>query len=198
MQRKPIFEFEGLVDILDIAPDIRVDLKYATKQNFTKIKLYPQALCLIRYEVAQKLARASRLARENGLYLKIWDAYRPVAVQKFFYDITPESQKKYIPPVPKSVHPRGIAVDLTLVDSSGRELDMPTKFDDFSARAHVDSKEATPGQIKNREILREIMEKNGFRVSPVEWWHFNGAPIEKFPIVDIDFNNFIEQRKKFL
>ena len=193
--QKPIFELEGLVDILDVDQSIRIDLKYATSQNFTRLKLYAFPLGLLRYEMAKNLAKASFLAQREGFFLKIWDAYRPVSVQKFFHDITPEDQRKYIPSVEKSVHPRGIAVDLTLTDIHGKELDMPTEFDDFSTRAHANSTEATPTQIENRERLREIMKNSGFEMSPVEWWHFNGAPLEKYSIIDLDFNDFVQQRK---
>lgn len=168
MRTYKMFEYKNLVELSDVVPTAIIDLKYATADNFSHQQQYDFPLCLIHKDIAPKLQKASQLAENLGLRLKIWDAYRPMAVQKRFYDLTPDDQKDYVAPPEDSRHPKGITIDLTLTDASGVELDMPTGYDDFSERAHSDFVSLTPIQIKNRETLMSIMKSAGFENYPFE------------------------------
>ena len=127
-----------LIDIQTIAPDIILDMRYATSNNFLKAPVYPVARCLLRAPVAEALKRVQADLITQGLGLKLFDCYRPLSVQRAMWKILPDSN--YVAnPAKGSRHNRGAAVDLTLVDAMGKELEMPTGFDDFSEKAFPDS-----------------------------------------------------------
>lgn len=188
----------SLVDILDVAPSILVDLRYATDDNFTGKAVYPpNARALVRKEVANELAKIQAELRRDGLGLKIWDAYRPFSVQEKFWKQMPDPLYLAQPirgskgeMLEGSMHSRGVAVDLTLVDSDGNNLEMPTEFDDFSERAHRTNQKATERAKANRTRLEQIMTKHGFKGLASEWWHFDwhdsDYPLSDEPIVVSD------------
>src|SRR3989338_6050967 len=154
-------EENPLVDIQKINPQIRIDIRYATPANFTHETLYPEARCLLLREVADKLSMVQQTLEKKGLGLKIFDGYRPLEVQKKMWAKFPV--EGYVAnPAKGSNHNRGAAVDLTLVDSEGKELPMPSAYDEFSERAHRDYTGGAPEELKNRQILQEEMEKEGF------------------------------------
>ncbi len=131
------FEGENLVDIQDINPDITLDIRYATANNFLKVKLYSVPRCLLRTSVAQKLSRVQEQLQRRGLGLKVFDCYRPLSVTRKMWEALPDP--RYVAnPARGSRHNRGAAVDLTLIDARGNELEMPTDFDDFTDRAARD------------------------------------------------------------
>ncbi len=174
-----------LVDIHDIAPTIKIDLKYATSENFTGQVVYSFHRCYLIKEAAEKLKNVQEELETHRLGLKIWDGFRPFSAQWKFWELVPD--ERYVSnPMKGGRHTRGTAVDLTLIDQNGNELPMPSLFDDFSERAHRDYLSATTEEIKNREFLQTIMEKHGFIGLPTEWWHFdlngwqNYAPLEAF------------------
>ncbi|MEB3291981.1 MAG: M15 family metallopeptidase [Synechococcales bacterium] len=175
---------DQLVDVQAIAPDIRLDFRYATSNNFLKRAVYPaRARCLLRLTIAQRLAQVQQDLRGQGLGLKVFDCYRPLSVQKQMWAILPDSN--YIAnPARGSRHNRGAAVDLTLVTVQGKALEMPTDFDDFSDRAAQDYAGGTAASRRNRQILRQAMEKRGFTTIVTEWWHFDGPGWQQFPILD--------------
>jgi D-alanyl-D-alanine dipeptidase len=173
-----------LVDIQKINPKIIVEIKYATEDNFTGKKLYDVSKCFLRKFVALKLDSVQRELEKVGLGLKVWDCYRPLSVQKILWSIVPD--ERYVAnPAKGSRHNRGCAVDLTLVDSLGNELPMPTKYDDFTEKAHRDYYNLPDTVIKNRKILEDVMKKYGFIPLPTEWWHFDAQGWENFSILDI-------------
>lgn len=178
---------DQLVDIKTIAPTIQIDLRYATRDNFLKRAVYPaRARCLLRLTVGQQLAQVQTDLQAQGLRLKVWDCYRPLSVQRQMWAILPDSN--YVAnPARGSRHNRGAAVDLTLVDAQGKVLEMPTTFDDFSDRAAQDYPGGTATSRRNRQRLREAMEKRGFTAIATEWWHFDGAGWQQFPILDQSF-----------
>ena len=185
------FVYRGLVEILAYDDSIIVDQKYATADNFTGEAQYDRTLCLVNEDIVPMLLQVSELAKEHGLRLKIWDAYRPISVQQALHDSAPAELSAYVPaPGPYSMHARGITVDVTLCDEFGNELDMPTDFDDFSERAHSDYAGATEEQIANRELLNEIMSTAGFKRSSLEWWHFDGPNRDQYEILYISFAEF--------
>jgi D-alanyl-D-alanine dipeptidase len=173
-----------LVDIRDVAPGIRLDIRYATENNFTRVKVYGEARCLLRPEAANRLAEVQRDLARSGLGLKVYDCYRPLSVQKKFWALVPD--ERYVAdPAKGSRHNRGMAVDLTLVDRQGKELPMPTGYDDFTPRAHRDSTDAPREALRNREVLERAMARRGFAPLPTEWWHFDAPGWERHPVLDI-------------
>jgi D-alanyl-D-alanine dipeptidase len=172
------------VDIKTYAPTIEVDLPYATEHNFFKHRFYTSNRCLVRREVMEKLRAVESDLQDRGLGLKVWDGYRPLSVQREFWRVMPD--ERYVSnPAKGSRHNRGAAVDVTLVDlKSGKEVEMPTGFDDFTPKAAADYAGASETAKKNRALLQEVMTKHGFQIFPSEWWHFDSAGWEKFPIED--------------
>lgn len=173
-----------LVDIQLFIPQIHVDLKYATKDNFTGQIVYNFHCCLLIKEAALQLRDVQAELKTVGLSLKVWDGFRPVAAQWKFWKLVPD--ERYVSdPRKGGRHTRGTAVDLTLITQDGQELLMPSDFDDFSEKAHQDYMEASDEAIRNREFLREVMERHGFINLPTEWWHFDLIGWENFPPIDI-------------
>jgi D-alanyl-D-alanine dipeptidase len=185
-------EDNPLVDIHRLDPTIQLEIKYATADNFMKQVLYPQARCLMRSETAQRLLRVQYRLRAEGLSLKIFDGYRPLSVQKKMWAKFP-LQGFIANPDNGSNHNRGAAVDCTLVDLKGRELEMPSAYDEFSERAHRDFQKATSAALANRKRLQEAMEGEGFKGLPTEWWHFDDPDAKLFPVLDLDFSSVLEQ-----
>ncbi len=183
-----VFASEGtpLVDLQKEISSIKVEIKYATADNFTKEVLYPEERCLIRKEVAEKLARVQKALQAKNLSLKFFDAYRPLSVQKKMWAIYPV--EGYVAnPAKGSNHNRGAAVDVTLVDENGKELTMPSAYDEFSERAHRDYAGGTDEERNHRRILQEAMEKEGFVGLKTEWWHFDDKDAKSYPVLDLSF-----------
>lgn len=178
---------EGFVDILSVDSTFVLDVRYATPNNFTHQVVYPCAKIVLRKTVAESLVAVQHELRSIGLGLKVFDGYRPLSVQKRFWEILPDS--RYVAdPKQGSRHNRGAAVDVTLVDSTGTELEMPTEFDDFTERSHSDSKECTEIAKNNRIVLQQMMQKHGFQPIRSEWWHFDFKGWEKYEIMDVPLN----------
>lgn len=172
------------VDIKSIIPQIQVELKYATKDNFTGHSVYDFHCCLLLKETAHRLRDVQTELETMGLGLKVWDGYRPIAVQWKFWELVPD--ERYVSdPRKGGRHTRGTSVDLTLITKEGQELLMPSDFDDLSEKAHQDNVEASEETIKNRELLREVMEKHGFIGFPTEWWHFDLIGWQNYPPIDL-------------
>ena len=173
-----------LVDIRTVNRNIRLDIRYATANNFLKRKLYSTPKCALRSSVAQKLALVQTDLEKVGLGLKVYDCYRPFSVTEQMWEVLPNPN--YVAnPARGSRHNRGAAVDLTLVDRTGKELEMPTPFDDFTAKAHRDYAGGSAQSRKNRQLLEDAMKKQGFIGITTEWWHFDSEDWQKFAILDI-------------
>ncbi len=168
--------------VLVQSPYIVWDLKYASEDNFTGKVLYNKASCYLEEEVAECLYKVAERARELGFKLKVWDAYRPLSVQWALWNHTPD-ERFVAHPKKGGKHTRGTAVDLTLIDSDGKELLMPTPFDDFTEKAFRSCQDLPGEAIKNRELLADVME--GFIGLPNEWWHFDYHKWEAFKPQDI-------------
>jgi D-alanyl-D-alanine dipeptidase len=173
---------DELVDVARAVPGIQLDLRYATADNFLREAVYPCGRCLLRRPAAEALARAQAALAEKGLGLRVWDCYRPPAVQRKMWALVPDA--RYVAnPAKGSIHNRGAAVDLTLVDAEGRALTMPTAFDDFSAAAAAEAPASTEA-ARNRATLRAAMEAAGFAGIRSEWWHFDLARSRGAPLID--------------
>lgn len=177
-----------LVELKKYIPGIVLDIRYATTNNFMKRRMYPQARAFARLPVVKALKQVQAQLKVSGLGLKIYDAYRP-------YTITVEFYKKALDtnfvadPRKGSKHNRGCSLDLTIIDlKTGKELDMPTGFDSFSAKAASDYANLPKRQIANRELLKSVMLAHGFKTVPTEWWHFDFATWPQYPLLDIPFS----------
>lgn len=190
------FSYQGLVSLEELDAGFLFDIRYATEDNFTGTVLYDRALCLVHRDVARRLLRVQELAAESGYRLLIFDAYRPVQVQQTMYDLTPEGKKRYVSqPGPKANHTKGIAVDCTLADADGIPLDMPSDFDEFSARAATAYAGGTAGQRANRDMLIALMREAGMRPVSGEWWHFIPEDTSGYEVLDVEFWAFVQARE---
>lgn len=172
-----------LVRLHDVVPDLLTDVRYATPDNFTKRILYTTDTLYARRAMAEQLAVAQRAARAQGLQLKVYDAYRPLSIQRLMWSIVPD--ERYVAdPAKGSRHNRGCAVDLTLCDSKGAELDMGTGYDEFTERAAATFVDLPEHVLANRRLLDRIMNDAGFSVLPSEWWHYDLRGWESFAILN--------------
>lgn len=181
-----------LVDVSKLDRSLSIDLRYATANNFTGRQIYPLACCLLVEPAALALVRVNASLRQQGLVLKIWDAYRPHSYQKILWQIVPDD--RYVAdPRKGSRHNRGCAVDVTLCElATGKELQMPTPFDDFSPQAHRQATGGSPQARHNSEVLENAMAEQGFVGLLDEWWHFDYQGWRQHPLLDIPFTAFTE------
>jgi D-alanyl-D-alanine dipeptidase len=183
-----------LLELITLDPAIRLDMRYATANNFTGRVLYDEARAFLAAPAALAVARANKMAQADGFGLTIYDAYRPWRITKKLWDATPVGPKKEYVANPKrgSKHNRGCAVDLTLHDlQTGQLVEMPTGFDDFSEKAHRDYMGASAAAIANRARLAGYLEAEGFVGLSNEYWHFDFTGWEQFPVMDIPFNKIV-------
>ncbi len=186
---------DDLVDIMELDSTIVVELKYATEDNFLQDTLYSANICLLRRAVAERLVKAHQSLRQKGMGLKIWDGYRPLSVQRKMWGKMPDA--RYVAnPQRGSNHNRGAAVDVTLVDLNGNEVEMPTEFDDFSRRAGSDYPYVSEQAKKNRTILQDVMRAQGFKTISSEWWHFNDKNCRKYAVLDVPLEKFLHLKAK--
>ena len=158
-------------------PTIRLDIRYATADNFMHRQVYTQARAFLQRPAAEALVRVNRLLHKEGSGLVIFDAYRPWSVTKRIWDLATDADRKnnfVANPCEGSKHSRGCAVDLSLFDlKTGSEVVMPSGFDDFSERAYPTYPGGTSESRRSRDLLRHVMETQNFDGSNEEWWHFN-------------------------
>ncbi|MDX2079890.1 MAG: M15 family metallopeptidase [Terrimicrobiaceae bacterium] len=178
-----------LVNVNTIYPPMLQEIRYATTYNFTGYRLYPFPAAWVHADVAAALQKVQEELASEGLGLKIYDGYRPLSVQARMWAILPDERYVSDPAKSKGRHTRGVAVDVTLVDRLGNELPMPTPFDDFTTRAHRDSPKWTEEQRRNSQKLEAVMTKYGFLAFHFEWWHYDFAGWEKYPPLDISFED---------
>jgi D-alanyl-D-alanine dipeptidase len=160
------------VNLKDYSSDFVYDMKYATDDNFLKAKVYDCAECYLRLKTVKALISANQKFIKKGYRIKLFDCYRPLDIQKKMWAIVPNPE--YVAnPAKGSIHNRGGAVDITLVDSNGKELDMGTKFDFFGAEASHNYADVSEEVKENRQLLKRIMLKKNFISFDSEWWHYN-------------------------
>ncbi|RVT98141.1 D-alanyl-D-alanine dipeptidase [Mucilaginibacter limnophilus] len=178
---------QALLEIKQVIPNIVLDIRYATNNNFTGNKVYNQARAFARKPVAEALRAVQAELKTKGLGLKIFDGYRPYSVTVKFYEIAKDTTF-VADPRKGSRHNRGCAIDLTLINlKTGEELQMPTGYDSFSKKAAADYFDLPYIELHNRWLLRTIMEKHGFKIYPSEWWHYDFAGWERFDLLDVPF-----------
>lgn len=178
-----------LIEIIKLDLTIKLDIRYATKNNFLGRQVYKTAKAYLQRPVAEDLIKVSEGLHNKGLGLVIFDAYRPWSVTKLFWDeIDPNKRKFVADPKVGSIHNRGCAVDLTLYDlKTGTAIKMPSDYDEFNEKAYPTYSGGTEEERKNRDFLINVMKKHGFTVHPREWWHYDHKDCDKYQILDFLF-----------
>lgn len=175
-----------LVALVEIAPPIFAvvrDIAYATADNITGKPVYQRPGCYLHPDAAEKLARAIDLARALGLSLKIFDAYRPTEAQWALWNAKPDPDF-LADPRRGSPHSRGVAVDVTLLDEAGRQLDMGTPFDAFMPQSHHGRTDVSVAAQRNRLLLLGLMSAAGWDFYRNEWWHYQLFDSRRYPLID--------------
>ena len=162
----------AIVNLKNYSNDFVYDMKYATDDNFLKEKLYPCAECFLRVKTVKSLLEANKAFSQKGYKIKLFDCYRPKAIQKKMFKIVPDPNF-VANPKKGSIHNRGGAVDISLVDSLGVEVNMGTKFDFFGEEASHNYQNLSEEILANRKFLKKIMLQNNFKSFDSEWWHYN-------------------------
>lgn len=185
-----IFRKPDLVELTKFDPTIHLDIHYATKNNFLGRPVYNQARAFLQRPAAKALLKVHKSLKKQGYGLLIFDGYRPWQVTKTFWDETPEEKRIFVAdPSKGSRHNRGCAIDLSLYDlKTGKEVEMPSLYDEMTERSHINYQGGTSESRRLRELLRKEMEKEGFLVYEVEWWHYDYKDWKHYPIINIDFS----------
>ncbi|MBO0861625.1 MAG: M15 family metallopeptidase [Chloracidobacterium sp.] len=194
-REKGDFRAPDLVELVKLDPTIKLDIRYATPNNFLGRPVYKEARAFLQRPAAEALLRANRKLRKKGYGLMVFDGYRPWSVTKLFWDSTPQDKKRFVAdPSQGSRHNRGCAVDLTLYDlRTGREVEMPSGYDEMTERAYPNYSGGNERRRRMREMLREGMESEGFTVYEFEWWHFDYKDWRQYPLFNIGFEEIKSQ-----
>ena len=176
------------INVQSLDPEIFVDLKYATIDNFTGQIIYDFTNAIARSQTAKKLAVASSIVKKADLRLKIWDAYRPVAAQKQLFEVYPDPQW-VLPPDPNSSHQKGVTFDVTLCEPDGTNIPMQSEFDEFGPKAKRNYSRK-PYQEHNYQILNQAMLESGFVGYIDEWWDYRDSDMDNMGPAAADPNDF--------
>src|SRR3989338_744694 len=185
-----------LIEITDLDPLIKLDIRYATKNNFLKRPVYKEARAFLQKEAAEAVVKISKDLNKEGYGLLVFDGYRPWSTTKIFWDETPAEKRNFVAdPKVGSNHNRGCAVDLTLYElKSGKEIKMPCEYDTFSEEAFPSHAGSTKEEKANRDFLIKVMEKDGdFKVHPNEWWHYDYKDCNKYPVLNLTFDEITNE-----
>lgn len=192
----------GLVEVKMVDSTIIVDLPYASSSNFTGIKLYPRSLCFVHCDTARALSAAARELAAHGYGLKILDGYRPISLEAFMKNAPVQDRFIHHPKL-SDRHARGTSVSVTLVDSQGFELAMPTPFDIITDKTRRDFDNLSEEVLFHRTLLDLVMERHGFVPYSKLWWHFDLKDYEKYPTLNIplrvlvkEYEDYEEQKKQ--
>lgn len=185
------FRQPDLVELVKLDPGIKLDIRYATRNNFMGTPVYTQARAFLQRPAAEALVRAHRELELRGYGLIIHDGYRPWYVTKMFWEATPPDKRIFVAdPAKGSIHNRGCAVDLSLYDlSTGKEVKMPSGYDEMTERAYSNYAGGTSVERALRDLLRHTMESHGFSANAEEWWHFNYKDWQQYPILNLRFED---------
>jgi D-alanyl-D-alanine dipeptidase len=183
------FRKSDLVDLAKLDPRIKLEIRYATRDNFLSTPVYTSARAFLQRPAAEAMLAAHRELMKQGYGLLIFDGYRPWYVTKIFWDATPVDKHEFVAdPAKGSRHNRGCAVDLTLYDlKTGREVEMTGGYDEMSERSYPHYAGGTAEQRARRDLLRAAMEKQGFTVFESEWWHFDYRDWRQYGVQNVPF-----------
>ena len=184
------FRKPDLVELIKLDPSLRLDIRYATSNNFVGRPVYKEARAFLQRPAAEALTRVNQSLRKKGYGLLIFDGYRPWSVTKIFWDATPEDKKQFVAdPSQGSRHNRGCAVDLSMFDlKTGKEVTMPSDYDEMTERSHINYPGGTAESRRLRDLLRTEMEAEGFFVYEPEWWHYDYKDWKEYRILNIAFS----------
>lgn len=181
----PLMAEEGVdfVDVGELDNTVVLDIRYATTGNFTGKIIYPVARGLLRRDAALRLLRVQQKLKKQGYRLVVFDAYRPITLQKRLWEMMPD--ERYVDdPSKGSPHNRGGTVDVSLADLDGNHLPMPSLYEEHSIKASRDYAEASGEALKNRALLEEAMKAEGFEAFRGEWWRFDAPDWQDYPLSD--------------
>jgi zinc D-Ala-D-Ala dipeptidase len=167
---KPDYDTTAWTEIIRLDSTIAIDIRYATTNNFMKAQVYDCPRAFLRPNAALAILKAHRTLKKQGYGIKIFDAYRPKPYQQRLWDKKPD-EHFVTNPKKGSKHSRGVAVDVTIVDKEGKELDMGTTYDFFGPEAYTNYEKLTAVAKANRKLLRETLQDVGFNTIKTEWWH---------------------------
>ena len=178
-----------MLELVKLDKTIKLDIRYARSDNFVGRPVYAEARAFLQRPAAEAVLKVHKELKKQGLGLAIFDGYRPWSITKLFWEVTPEDKRKFVAnPKSGSRHNRGCAVDLSIYNlKTGKLVPMPSDFDEFTERASPNYKGGTAEETKNRELLRRLMEANGFTVNENEWWHFDYKDWKSYGLYDISF-----------
>jgi D-alanyl-D-alanine dipeptidase len=184
------FRVPDLVEIVTLDPTLRLDVRYATANNFVGRPVYAEARAFLQRPAAEALVRAHRALRRHGYGILVFDGYRPWSVTRLFWEITPRDKREFVAdPRRGSRHNRGCAADVSLFDlATLREVEMPGGYDEMTERSAADYAGGTAEQRARRDLLRSALEAEGFLVYPPEWWHFDYRDWRLYPVLDVPFD----------
>jgi len=186
---------DDLIDITYYSPDIFHNIDLATEENQFDKKIYTSYNVLLQREVYEALRKAQDKFKEDGYYIKIYDAYRPLRYQETLYNLCGDT-KFFNNTTTGSNHNRGAALDMTLVDSTGEEIEMPSKMHDFSQNAHRDNPDVSTEAAANLDYMTSVMLNCGFSTYAYEWWHFNYINAKNYELSDYQDLEMVKIRKK--
>jgi len=188
-EREGTWRTPDLVELVKLDSTIKLDIRYATSNNFMKRRMYGQARAFLQRPAAEALVRVHRELKKDGYGILVFDGYRPWSITKKFWDETVQSKRIYVAnPRKGSKHNRGCAVDCSLYDlTTGREVKMPSRYDDFTKKAEANYPGGTDKQRRARSILRSVLKAGGFSVNPDEWWHFDYKDWKEYRVLNVPF-----------
>ena len=186
-----------LIELTKLDKSIKLDIRYATTNNFVGKAVYPEGRAFLQRPAAEAVVKVHKELKKKGLGIVIYDGYRPWAITKLFWEVVAEDQRKFVAdPAKGSKHNRGCAIDLGIYDlKTGKAIPMPSGYDEFTERASPDYKGGSDEERANRETLRHMMESVGFTVNPNEWWHFDFKDWQEYAIYDIAFDEIGKKSK---
>lgn len=184
------------VELTSEAHGIRLDVRYAREDNFIGRKVYTQAKVFLLEHVAKDLLAVHHEVGHEGFGLLLFDGYRPWTVTKLFWDLSDEATRRFLAdPEDGSAHNRGCAVDLGLFElKTGAPVVMPSDFDEMNEKAYRDYAGGTADSRRARDLLRKLMEQNGFHGIENEWWHYNHGSRREWPVMDFTLEEILRAR----
>ncbi len=179
-----------LIELTKLSKSIKLDIRYATADNFVGRAVYPEARAFLQRPAAEALIHVHKKLKDRKLGIVVYDAYRPWSITKLFWEVVRAEQRKFVAdPAKGSKHNRGCAIDIGIYDRrTGLAIPMPSGYDEFTERASPNYTGGTPEERDNRDLLRKLMEAEDFTVNPNEWWHFDYNGWQDYAIYDIAFS----------
>lgn len=190
------FREPDLVELDQFDAAIKLDIRYATSDNFVGRPVYPEARAFLQRPAAEALRRANAKLRRHGYGIVVFDGYRPWSVTKLFWDVTPPDKHQFVADSREgSRHNRGCAADVSLYQlATGRNVPMPSEYDEMTERAYPDYRGGTDDERRTRDLLRQVMETEGFSVYRTEWWHFDYRDWKQYAILDVPFSMILRRQ----